>query len=236
MDGVLKAIAKGVIVSVQASQGEPLDDPEVLSAMAEAALLGGAVGVRMADQKNIRAFKKHHPRVPVIGITKPEKIPEHAHELVYITPGVLDVEEIGLYSDIVAMDATLRHRPGGEKLHEIIARVRQDYPDLLLMADVATLEEGRNAEVLGFDLISTTLSGYTTETLSRRERGPDFELLGALVEAVKTPVVMEGRIWQPEEVTRAFERGAHSVVIGSAITRPHEITRRFVQAVPASVG
>ncbi len=235
MHGVLKAIEHGVIVSVQAATGEPLDDPEILAAMAEAALLGGAVGVRMAGWQSIRAFKKRHPRVPVIGITKPDKISEDAHARVYITPGIRDVEEVGLYSDIVALDATLRPRPGGEFLPEIVAKARRDYPDLLLMADVATLEEGRNAETLGFDVISTTLSGYTTETLAKKEGGPDFDLLEALLGAVHVPVVLEGRIWQPAEVTRAFQMGAHAVVIGSAVTRPHEITRRFVGAVSAGL-
>jgi N-acylglucosamine-6-phosphate 2-epimerase len=100
------------------------------------------------------------------------------------------------------------------------------------MADVATLEEGLNAARLGFDLISTTLSGYTEETRHSVSGGPDFALLEALVSRVATPIILEGRVWEPSEVARAFELGAYAVVIGSAVTRPHEITRRFVQAVP----
>lgn len=236
MNSILEKLRGGVVVSVQASQGEPLDKPEILCAIAESALMGGACGVRMAQARNMEFFKAKHPKVPVMGITKPEKIPENAHELVYITPADSDVADIAHCCDIVALDATLRPRPDGESLAGIVAKVRQAYPDLLLMADIATLEEALNAEKLGFDLISTTLSGYTTETLPRQKLGPDFELLSTLVKNLKTPIVMEGRLWAPDEVARAFELGAFAVVIGSAVTRPHEITRRFVKAIPSAPG
>lgn len=228
----------GVVVSVQASQGEPLDRPEILCALAEAVLNGGACGVRMAQEENIRYFKQRHPDIPVIGITKPDKIPQNAHEIVYITPGLQDVETLAICCDIVALDATMRPRPGGETLDAIVRASRNTYPDLPLMADVATLEEGLNAARLGFDIISTTLSGYTTETLGpdgqSPKSGPDFALLEALVKRTGAPVILEGRVWEPAEVRHAFELGAYAVVIGSAVTRPHEITRRFVNAVPES--
>lgn len=236
MNSILEKLRGGVVVSVQASQGEPLDKPEILCAIAESALMGGACGVRMAQARNMEFFKTKHPKIPVMGITKPEKIPENAHELVYITPTFSDVADIAHCCDIVAIDATRRLRPNGEKLSEIVAKARQAYPDLLLMADIATLEEGLNAEQLGFDLISTTLSGYTTETLARQKLGPDFELLSALVKNLKTPIVMEGRLWESVEVAKSFALGAFSVVIGSAVSRPHEITRRFVKAIPAPSG
>ncbi len=229
---MLASLKGGIIVSVQANQGEPLDEPEILTALAESALSGGAVGVRMAFEENIRCFKKHNPKVPLIGLTKPSVIPENAHELVYITPTFADVEELAVDCEIVAMDATQRPRPNGETLENIVAATREHYPNLLLMADVATLEEGKKAADLGFDCISTTLSGYTVETQEKRNQGPDFDLLKALVGTVSVPVFLEGRVWEPTQVTQAFELGAHAVVIGSAITRPHEITRRFAQAIP----
>ncbi len=229
----LESLRGGVVVSVQASQGEPLDRPEILCALAESALNGGACAVRMAQPDNMQLFKRQHPKVPVIGITKPHRIPKNAQELVYITPGFADVQSIAGCCDIVALDATLRPRPSGETLLEIVTQTRAAYPDLLLMADVATLEEGLNAQALGFDLIGTTLSGYTAETLPRKDQGPDFDLLQGLVAAVEIPVIMEGRLWEPSEAAKAFALGAFAVVIGSAVTRPHEITRRFVQAVPS---
>ena len=96
------------------------------------------------------------------------------------------------------------------------------------MADISNFDEGLNAQNLGFDIISTTLSGYTkyTETSSTK---PDFELLDKLVKNLNTPIVLEGRIWNPKEVDRAFELGAHCVVIGSAVTRPQLITKRFIE-------
>ena len=95
------------------------------------------------------------------------------------------------------------------------------------MADISTSEEGLNCSRLGADILSTTLSGYTKESESDSDK-PDFELLSKLVKSVNTPVILEGRIWNPDEVKIAFELGAHSVVIGSAITRPQLITKRFV--------
>lgn len=219
-----------IIVSVQAAGTEPFNTPEYLSVMAESVLCGGAAALRMAQAENIRYFKQRRPDVPVIGITKPELIPANAQELVYITPTLADVALLADCCEIVAMDATQRPRPGGEALEDIVREARRQYPDLLLMADVATLEEGLQASVLGFDLISTTLSGYTTETAHLAEGGPDFDLCCRLVEQQSRPVMLEGRIWSPSEATQAFALGAFAVVIGSAITRPHHITRRFVEA------
>jgi N-acylglucosamine-6-phosphate 2-epimerase len=230
MREIVKRLKGGIIVSAQAAHGEPLDKPEYLCALAESSMNGGACAVRMAQEENIRYFKKRHPDVPVIGITKPDVIPDNAHELVYITPTLHDVEILAICCDIVALDATRRSRPGGETLESIVQAARKHYPDLLLMADIATLDEGLNAERLGFDLISTTLSGYTVESRHTLHHGPDFELLQALVQKCSTPIILEGRVWEPSEVSRAFGLGAYAVVIGSAVTRPHEITRRFVRA------
>lgn len=228
----LETIAQGVIVSVQASRGEPLDDPAIIAALSHSAVNGGARGLRLANVENIKAVRARQLGVPVIGITKPDKIPANYEELVYITPNWADVEALAeAGADIVAMDATWRERPNQEKLEEIVQKAKSTYPDLLLMADIATLKEGEMAETLGFDLVSTTLSGYTVETRDKKDAGPDFQLLEKLSEHLTIPIILEGRIWKPWEVTHAMGSGAHAVVIGSAITRPHEITARFVKAV-----
>jgi N-acylglucosamine-6-phosphate 2-epimerase len=231
---ILQKLSKTIIVSVQADSDEPLNSPEILGALALSVLSGGAQCLRMANPENIAYIKKLRPDVPVIGITKPHQIPVNYHELVYITPMFNAVKSLaGVGTDIVAMDATLRARPQGETLANIVAQCRKELPDLLLMADIATVQEGLHAAELGFDLISTTLSGYTQDTLEKAKNGPDFDLLSALVKQISVPIVMEGRVWEPEEVTKAFHLGAYAVVIGSAITRPHHITRRFLQAVPS---
>ena len=96
------------------------------------------------------------------------------------------------------------------------------------MADISTKEEGINCANLGADIISTTLSGYTKESGYAGEE-PDYMLLEELVKTINKPVFLEGRIWEPKQVKKAFELGAHSVVIGSAITRPQLITKRFIE-------
>jgi N-acylglucosamine-6-phosphate 2-epimerase len=105
--------------------------------------------------------------------------------------------------------------------------------DKPVWADVATFAEGIAALEAGADIVSTTLFGYTEETMIPREQGPGFELLKELVNHSSVPVILEGRVWLPEEVKQAFELGAYAVVVGSAITRPHLITERFVKSIPA---
>ncbi|MEB3287475.1 MAG: N-acetylmannosamine-6-phosphate 2-epimerase [Vampirovibrionales bacterium] len=220
-----------VIVSVQASKGEPLNRDDIIEALALSALSGGAAGLRMAntlEDDPIGYFKQRHAEVPVIGLTKPVEIPKDAYQSVYITPDTHAIDcLLRAQADVIAMDATQRQRPGEQTLAELVTHCRKSSQETPLMADVATLEEGLMAEALGFEMISTTLSGYTSETLSNANAGPDFQLLGNLVNRTNCPIVLEGRIWKPEEVKQAFDLGAFAVVIGSAITRPHHITQRF---------
>ena len=165
--------------------------------------------------------------LPIIGLTKPNIIPKNYKELVYITPNIKDVIElVEAGADVIATDATQRKRPNNEKLQDLIKYIHIN--KRLAMADISTLEEGLNAKELGADIISTTLAGYTLESANSPANEPDFELLKQLVEQTQLPVVLEGRIWEPEQVNKAFELGAHCVVIGSAITRPQLITKRFV--------
>jgi N-acylglucosamine-6-phosphate 2-epimerase len=240
MHPILQQLQRSLIVSSQASQGEPLDTPEILCALAKAALNGGARGIRMAQPRNLSYFRERHPNVPLIGITKPEKIPTDADSLVYITPTFQDICTIAPLCDIVALDATQRNRPNGESLREIVIQVRQQWPTLLLMADIATIDDGKQAMALGFDVIGTTLAGYTSETKATASPGPEFKLLEELLDhqaslEQKIPVILEGRVWEPDDIRQGFVKGAHAVVVGSAITRPHDITRRFVQAIPSTV-
>jgi N-acylglucosamine-6-phosphate 2-epimerase len=232
---VLSTLHHAVIVSVQADQGEPLNKPECILGLAQAAILGGAKGLRLANPENIRLVKEHLPEIPVIGITKPPHPHPDPENHVYITPSLWTAETVlQAGAEIVAMDATRRPRPTDEPITEVVTRLRERFPDALLMGDIATEADAEAAVNLGFDLIGTTLSGYTAETLSKAKTGePDFDLLAALTQAYNIPVILEGRIWEPEQVTRAFELGAYAVVIGTVITRPHRVTERFVQAVPS---
>ena len=213
-----------IIVSSQAMLGEPFYDETCMQAMMQSVINGGAAGLRVAGARDVRNAKSFN--VPVIGLTKPDKLPENWKSVVYITPGIKEVQElINADADIIAFDGTTRPRPDGSNLKEIIELIHS--ANKLAMADISTFEEGVNASNLGADIISTTLAGYTAESETDNDDKPNFKLLEKLVKSINKPIFLEGRVWYPEEVKKAFALGAHSVVIGSAITRPHLITKRF---------
>jgi N-acylglucosamine-6-phosphate 2-epimerase len=188
---------------------------------------GGAKGLRLAGTEDIKEAKRYTD-IPVIGITKPDPLPKNWKEIVYITITFDEAKAIAQAgADVVAFDGTFRNRPK-ENLAEIVYRIKAEL-NCLAMADVSTLEEGLMCGLFGVDLISTTLSGYTSYTLDKNNGEPEFQLLKDLVKLDICPIILEGRIWTPDHVKTAFDLGAHSVVIGSAITRPHLITERFVK-------
>ena len=224
---ILENLKGKVVVSSQAMPDEPLYKEDCMLAMMQSVVNGGAAGLRVAGARDVRNAKKHFD-IPVIGLTKPDRLPENWREIVYITPGLKEVRElIEAGADIIAFDGTSRLHDGCTT-EEIINTIHN--AGRLAMADISTVEEGINCAGLGADIISTTLAGYTLESGAPTE-GPDYELLEKLVKTVNRPVILEGRIWEPAEVKKAFTLGAHCVVIGSAITRPQLITKRFVEGV-----
>ncbi len=224
---MLQKLKRKIVVSVQAMPDEPLYQEVALNAMIKSVVNGGAGGLRLAGKRDVKNAKKIYPDLPVIGITKPDKIPENFLELVYITPTIDNAREIiDAGADIVAFDATMRKRPNDEKLCDIINFIKLN--GKLAMADIATYNEAKNAIQLGVDIVSTTLSGYTTET-KEKPNEPDYELCRSICTDFDIPVIVEGKIWTPEQAKKAFEFGAFCVVIGSAITRPQLITKRFTE-------
>ena len=220
---IVEQLKNEVIISVQAMPDEPMYDEIALTAMMKSVINGGAKGLRLAGARDVKNAKKLFD-VPVIGLTKPDKLPDNWKEIVYITPTLKEVDElINADADIIATDATQRPRPK-ESLDEILKYIKSH--NKLAMADISTFEEGIKARELGFDIISTTLSGYTQYSPMINET-PDFELLKELTKELDCPVILEGRIWESKEVDKAFSLGAYSVVIGSAVTRPQLITKRF---------
>ncbi len=218
-----------LIVSVQAQGSEPLNNPEHLFAMSQSVINGGAGALRLCGVDNIRYIKKK-VSVPIIGLTKLEPTPINWLDKVYITATLKELKELlKIGVEFIAIDGTNRKREDDSSLQEQINLIKEE--GKIVIADVSTFEEGINASELGADIISTTLSGYTKETRYKVNNGPDFELLAELTEEILTPVIMEGRIWEPEELKKAFQIGAHAVVIGTAITRPHLITKRFAGAI-----
>jgi putative N-acetylmannosamine-6-phosphate epimerase len=218
-------IPKGaLVVSCQARADNPLHGSVYMSAMAQAAEAGGAKGIRANGADDVAAIRGI-TALPIIGIAKvwDDRVP------VYITPDFDNAARIARAgADIIGLDATPRPR-NGEPVDRLIARIREELGKEVF-ADISTLEEGRAAHAFGATYVATTLSGYTEETAPRKSEGPDLELLSALVSSVPIPVVAEGRFDTPDLVAEAFERGAHAVVVGTSITNPREITRKFVQA------
>ncbi len=226
MNNTLNRIKGTVVVSVQAMPSEPLYLEKCMVAMMKSVINGGAGALRVAGARDVRNAKRLFD-VPVIGLTKPNIIPKNWKEIVYITPTIKEVIElVEAGADIIAFDGTQRKRPNNEKIQDLIKYIHINKK--FAMADISTLEEGIKAQDAGADILSTTLAGYTLESADSPSKEPDFKLLKDLVEHTNLPVVLEGRIWEPEQVDKAFELGAHCVVIGSAITRPQLITKRFV--------
>ena len=215
---ILERIKGGLIVSCQALPEEPLHSSYIMSRMAYAAMEGGAVGIRANSVADIREIKKTVD-LPVIGIIK--KV--YADSSVYITPTMEEIDALAACgADIIATDGTLRMRPQGESLDDFFSRVRKKYPEQLFMADCSTYEEGMHAEEIGFDLIGTTMSGYTDYTAGKSL--PDITMMESLVGGLKKPV------WTPEQFKAVMETGILAAVVGTAITRPREITRHFLTA------
>lgn len=219
---VLESIKGGLVVSCQALAGNPLKKPEYMAVLAQAAELGGAVAIRANGVADISAIKEK-VTVPIIGINKTEA----SLEFPYITPSFEHAKEVAdLGVEIIALDATRRPRPDGTDLDELIKRIKEEL-SVLVMADIATFEEGVLAAKAGADIVATTLSGYTT--YSKPTQGPDLELIKKLKAAIDVPIIAEGRFTSPEHVRAGLDAGAHAVVIGKAITNIMFNTGRFIK-------
>ena len=228
MNRLLESLSGQLIVSCQATEEEPLHGSIFMAAMARAALMGGASGIRSNGVDDIAAIRAT-VSLPIIGINK-RKVKGYE---VFITPDYEDARQIvQAGADLVALDGSAEPRPGGESLPEIIARIHAEL-HVPVMADCSSLNDGLYAESAGADIVATTLSGYTSHGRPSLP-GPDLDFISELVERVKTPVIAEGRFYEPAQVAEAFARGVLAVVIGGAITRPQEITRRFVAALPSA--
>lgn len=219
-------IYKKLVVSCQALPDEPLHSSYIMSKMAEAATRAGASGIRANSVEDIHEIKKV-TYLPIIGIIKRD----YENTDVFITPTMREIDLlVNEGVDMIALDATNRVRPDGHTITEIFPEIREKYPQQLFMADCSTLEEGIQAEKLGFDAAATTLCGYTEYT--KEVKLPNIDLIKQFVNHLRIPVIAEGGISSPEELKEVLATGVHSAVVGSAITRPQVITKRFVQVLP----
>ena len=221
---LLERLKGKLIVSCQARVGWPMYGSEIMAAFAVAAQQGGAAGIRATGVENIARIKEKVD-LPIIGINK-----QFSDDYdVYITPtyqSAVDILEVGI--EIIAIDATPRRRPGGERVEDILRKIRENYPDVLVMGEISTLQEAKDILPLGFDLISTTLSGYTKASQPRSS--VDLELIAQIHTITDTPIIAEGKIAHEEEAVAAIRAGAHAVFFFNYMSSTEIFTERYVSA------
>ncbi|MDO5683809.1 MAG: putative N-acetylmannosamine-6-phosphate 2-epimerase, partial [Propionibacteriaceae bacterium] len=207
---------------------EPMLDPRTMTQIAQAAVAGGAAGIRGKGLEDLRQMRAALD-VPVIGLVKV------GDEGVYITPTLADAIEVAdTGCEIVALDGTRRERPDGRTLAETITELKAARPGILVMADCGSATDADAAQAGGADLLGTTLAGYTGER--PRTPGPDWDCLAEVIDLARVPVIAEGRMYAPTDAARAIAMGAWSVVVGTAITHPTTITGWFATAVDDVAG
>ena len=217
-----------IVVSCQATPGEPLyvKEQSVMPLMARAAKQAGAKMIRTSSVRDIVGIKEE-TGLPVIGLIKRE-YPGYTGR---ITMTMREVDEcMEAMADIVSIDCTDCTRGDGLTPAQFLLKVREKYPNIIIMADCATYDEAIAAYNAGADLVGTTMNGYTPQTKDQTG-DPNFALVEQLARDLPCPVIAEGRIHTPEQARRMLELGAWAVVVGGAITRPLEIAARFMAAV-----
>lgn len=219
LDVLDRLVKGGLVVSCQPVENGPLDDDEVVLRLAQAALSGGACAVRIEGAARL-ARVRQGITAPIIGIVKRDL----DDSPVRITPWLSDVQElIAAGADVIAVDATERARPAS------VASLMQAIHagGVVAMADCSCLADAQAAAALGFEIVGTTLSGYTDGEVPAE---PDFELLETL--SLQLPRVMaEGRYNTPDQASRAMSLGAWAVTVGTAITRTESVAAWFSSAV-----
>ncbi|PVA05882.1 N-acetylmannosamine-6-phosphate 2-epimerase [Thalassorhabdomicrobium marinisediminis] len=220
----LTLLRRGLVVSCQPVDHGPMDRPEIVAAMAQAAVAGGADGLRIEGVDNLAAVRPA-VSVPIIAILKRDL----DDSPVRITPFLQDVEALAAAgADIIAYDATDRPRPAPSAA--IVEAIRSS--GALAMADCATLADGQRALREGASILGTTLSGYTDETADRAD-GLDTDLISAF-RALDAFVMAEGRVNTPELAARAMQAGADAVTVGTALTRLEIMTDWFAAKIKSS--
>lgn len=225
----LNIVKDHLVVSCQALPNEPLHSSFIMSRMARAAKEAGSVAIRCNSVVDIQAIQDE-THLPIIGLSKVD----YPDSPVYITPTIKEMRAVASTgAEVVACDVTGQKRPNGEKLADIVAQMRKEFPDTLLMADTASLDNVKEANELGFDIIGTTMHGYTPDTQGMNIADNDFSYLKEVLKTAEHPVIAEGKVDTPEKARRCIDLGCHAVVVGGAITRPLEIASKFINAVNA---
>ena len=224
---IAEAFHRRLIVSCQAREGEPFRDPASMARFAASAVAGGAAAIRARGAEDIRAIRQAVD-VPILGICK--QMQNDGRLLITATFECAE-ELVAAGADMIALDATRRGCQYGAL--DRLRRIRREL-GVPALADIATVEEALAAAGAGADFVLSTMRGYTEETLD--VQGFDLSFIETLVERSPAPVIAEGRIETPEQASAAVAVGAYAVVVGSAITRPITIARRFSDAMAAGLG
>ena len=221
---LIESFEKGLIVSCQVQHDDPIYSEEMVVKMAQAALWAGAVAIRANSPEQIKAIKAQ-VNLPVIGLWKIW----NGNTDVFITPTIESAKAVWeAGAEIIALDCTSQINSDGRPAYELLQIVKKEIPEAIIFADVSNYEEGKRAIELGADIVGPTLYGYTEETKDIEH--PDLREFARMCRDFSKDVymIMEGHIYSPEDAIKCLYLGAHSVVVGSAITRPHLIAKRFV--------
>lgn len=221
---ILESMKGGLIVSCQVQHDDPVYSMDFVVKIAKAAEWGGAVGIRANSPDQISEIRRN-VKLPIIGLYKIW----HDDTDVFITPtleAAKQVWESG--AEIIALDCTAQANYEGRPAYELLPTVKREIPEAIIFADVSNYEEAKRAVELGADIVGPTLYGYTEETKDIEQ--PDLREFARMCRDFGDEVcmIMEGHVYTPEDAMKCIYLGAHSVVVGSAITRPHLITKRFV--------
>jgi N-acylglucosamine-6-phosphate 2-epimerase len=228
LDQLDRMLAGRLVVSCQPVGNGPMDRDDIVVQLALAACVGGAGAVRVegvARVAKVSAAFDGKISAPIIGIVKRDL----ADSPVRITPFVDDVRAlVAAGADVIAVDGTTRARPATREA--LLAAIRGG--GAIAMADCSSLEDAISAHVIGFEIIGTTLSGYTGgATNSETPIEPGYDLIGALKNAGVNRIMAEGRFNRPDQARRAIELGAWAVTVGTAITRTEVVTSWFAEAI-----
>lgn len=223
-EALLKSMKGGLIVSCQVQYDDPVYSEDFVIKMAKAAQWAGAVGIRANSPDQIKLIKES-VNLPMIGLYKIW----HDNTDVFITPSLeaaTQVWEAG--ADIIALDCTGQITSEGKPAYELLPIVKKEIPEALIFADVSNYDEARRAVEMGADIVGPTLYGYTEAT--KNIDTPDLREFARMCRDFgdKAFMIMEGHIYTPEDAIKCLYLGADAVVVGSAITRPHLIAKRFV--------
>lgn len=217
----MRALTRGLIVSLTPSPQSPWQKPEDIARLAVAAAEGGAVAVKVDGPAAVRAVKAVLPDFTVLAVN----IDDSHGGVVRITPTLAHARAIvDAGADVLELEADAeKRRRIGQDLFDLVASFAE--LGLPVKAGVGLAEDAVTAVRAGASYVSSSTSGYTPEVAKLKL--PDLGLVSALVGAVQVPVIAERGYAEPQEVQAAFQAGALAVVVGSAIVDPVWLTRRF---------